>query len=228
MLTSKYKIKMQKFLGLTVCLSAVISFVPTVAFSLPLLGQTLNNLAEKAKLEVSKTTGISANSLSVVNQVTLADTGITRFKLIDTQGNIYGVSLDPAGNQISQEVLEQAIQAINNKGFVGKLETELVNRIAQGGNTPIKVIFHLKGETVQPYQGSNRTEHQNHLNTLKSHYQLIQQPLVNQLKESNQRVIYQSLYTPIVVAEVTPLLIQTIAARSDVERIYLSRRTIRR
>ncbi|MEH2357198.1 hypothetical protein [Nostoc sp.] len=47
-------------------------------------------------------------------------------------------------------------------------------------------------------------------------------------KVLNQRVIYQSLYTPIVVAEVTPLLIQTIAARSDVERIYLERRTIRR
>ncbi|MBN4000555.1 hypothetical protein [Nostoc sp. LPT] len=111
---------MQKFLGLTVCLSAVISFVPTVAFSLPLSGnQTLNNLAEKAKLEVSKTTGISADHLSVANKATLADTEITQFKLIDPQGNIYGVSLDAAGNQISQEVLEQAIQAINNKGFVG-------------------------------------------------------------------------------------------------------------
>ncbi|WP_292780810.1 MULTISPECIES: hypothetical protein [unclassified Nostoc] len=220
---------MQKFLGLTICLSAIISFVPTVAFSLPLSGnQTLNNLAEKAKLEVSKTTGIAAEHLSVVNKATLADTGIMRFKLIDTQGNIYGVSLDAAGNQISQEVLEQAIQAINNKGFVGKLETELANRISQGSNSPIRVIFHLKEETVQPYRGSNRTEHQNHLNTLKSHYEAIQQPLVNQLKESNQRVIYQSLYTPIVVAEVTPLLIQTIAARSDVERIYLERRTIRR
>ncbi|MBE9104345.1 hypothetical protein IQ229_05130 [Nostoc cf. edaphicum LEGE 07299] len=220
---------MQKFLGLTVCLSAVISFVPTVAFSLPLSeNQTLNNLAEKAKLEVSKTTGISADYLNVVNKATLDDTGITRFKLIDTQGNIYGVSLDAAGNQINQKVLEQAIQVINNKGFVGKLETELANRIAQGSNTPIRVIFHLKGETVQPYQGSNPTEHQNHLNTLKSHYQVIQQPLVNQLKESKQRVIYQSLYTPIVVAEVTPLLIRKIASRSDVERIYLARRTIRR
>ncbi|WP_334855182.1 S8 family serine peptidase [Nostoc sp.] len=185
-------------------------------------------MAEKAKLEVSKTTGISADRLSVANKATLANTEITRFKLIDTQGNIYGISLDAAGNQISQEVLDQAVQAINNKGFVGKLEAELANRIGQGSNSPIRVVFYLKGKTVKPYRGSNRTEYQNYFSTLKSHYEAIQQPLVKQLKESNQRVIYQSLYTPMVVAEVTPLLIQTIAARSDVERIYLERRRIPR
>lgn len=128
---------MQKFLDLTIGLSAVICFVPTVSFSLPLSGnQTLNNLAEKAKLEVSKTTGISTNRLSIANTATLANTGITRFKLRDIQGNMYGVSLDSAGNQISRETLEQAIQAINNKGFVSKLEAELANHIAQGSNSP--------------------------------------------------------------------------------------------
>ncbi|NDJ22105.1 hypothetical protein GS682_10750 [Nostoc sp. B(2019)] len=213
---------MQKFLGLTVGLSAVICFMPTVAFSLPLSeNQTLNNLAEQAKLEVSKTTGISTDHLSIANTATLANTGITRFKLRDIQGNMYDVSLDSAGNQISREALEQAIQAINNKGFVGKLEAELANRIAQGSNSPIRVVFSLRAKTVRPYGQSNRAEYQN---TLRSHYAVIQQPLVNQLQESNQRVIYQSLYTPMVVAEVTPSLIQAIAARSDVERIYLERR----
>lgn len=216
---------MHKFLGLAISLSTVISFMPTVAFSLPLLeNQTLNNLAQKAKLEVSKTTGILVDQLSIANKTTLSDTEITRFKLIDTQGNIYGVSLDAAGNQVGQEVLEEAIQAINNKNFVGKLEAELANRIDQGSNSPIRVVFDLKGETVEPYRGANRTERQNHFNTLKSYYGEIQQPLIDQLKESNQQIIYQSLYTSMVVAEVTPSLIQTIAARSDVERIYLERR----
>ncbi|MBW4684611.1 MAG: hypothetical protein KME40_05800 [Komarekiella atlantica HA4396-MV6] len=216
---------MQKFLGLTIGLFAVICFVPTAAFSLLLSeNQTLNNLAEKAKLEVSKTTGISTDHLSIANTATLAHTGITRFKLRDIQGNMYDVSLDSAGNQISREALEQAIQAINNKGFVGKLEAELANRIAQGSNSPIRVVFYLRAKTVRPYGQPNRAEYQNYLNTLRSHYAVIQQPVVNQLQESNQRVIYQSLYTPMVVAEVTPSLIQAIATRSDVERIYLERR----
>ncbi|WP_193195475.1 hypothetical protein [Nostoc sp. MG11] len=216
---------MQKFLGLTISLSAVIWFVTTAAFSLPLSkNQTLNNLAEKAKLEVSKTTGISTDHLSIANTANLADTGITRFKLRDIQGNMYGVSLDSVGNLVSQEALERAIQAINNKGFIGKLEAELANRIGQGSNSPIRVVFSLRAKTVRPYGQSNRAEYQNYLNTLRSHYAVVQQPLVNQLQESNQRVIYQSLYTPMVVAEVTPSLIQAIAARSDVERIYLERR----
>ncbi|MBD6619644.1 hypothetical protein FNW02_28440 [Komarekiella sp. 'clone 1'] len=215
---------MQKFLGLTIGLSAVIC-VPTVAFSLPLSeNQTLNNLAEKARLEVSKTTGISTDHLSIANTATLANTGITRFKLRDIQGNMYDVSLDSAGNQISRETLEQAIQAINNKSFIGKLEAELANRIAQGSNSPIRVVFSLRAKTVRPYGQPNRAEYQNYLNTLRSQYAVIQQPLVNQLQESNQQVIYQSLYTPMVVAEVTPSLIQAIATRSDVERIYLERR----
>lgn len=192
-----------------------------VTFSRAIVAQTPGNLAQRARLEVSKITGIPADRLTIVNEAALADTGITRFKLTDAEGKIYGTSLDTAGNSVSQEALGQAIQAFNNKGFVGKLEAELANKLTQS-NSPIKVIFWLKEEAVAPSRGKTVTERQANLNTLKSRYAAIQQPLVDQLKANNQEVIYQSLYAPIVGAAVTPSVIQAMVARSDVERIYLS------
>jgi hypothetical protein len=79
----------------------------------------------------------------------LADTGITRYKLTDAQGKIYGVSLDSSGNPVTQEALARAVQAIDNKGFVGKLEAELANRLAQRSNQPINVIISLKRTTAK-------------------------------------------------------------------------------
>jgi hypothetical protein len=104
-------------------------------------------MAQRARAAASQLTGISAGDLSIVKESPLADTGITRFKLTDARGKIYGVSLDSAGNPVSQEVLRQAVQTIANKGFVGKLESELANRLSQESNSPINVVFFTQRNT---------------------------------------------------------------------------------
>jgi len=182
-------------------------------------------MAQRARAAASQLTGISAGDLSVVKESPLADTGITRFKLTDARGKIYGVSLDRAGNPVSQEGLRQAVQTIANKGFVGKLESELANRLSQESNSPINVVFSLKGTPAAPLRGNvqNRDQYEANLQSVKGRNAEIQRPIVNQLRENGQRVIYQSAYAPMVVATVTPSVIQAIAARSDVERVYLER-----
>lgn len=222
MLINNFKRFVLVFIFTIAILSGLTSFRPFAKAQIPI------NLAEIAKIEIFRTVGIPLERLTIVNQATLAGTDIKQFKVIDSQGNIYGVSLDGAGNKISPEKLKQAVDAINNKGFVGKLEEELATLIAQYSNSPIKVIFYLNSEMIPPYQGSSRTEHQAHLNKLKDRYAEIQKPIVDELKKRGQQTLYQSLYAPLVVAEVSPSIIQMIAGRSDVNRIYLSRVLFRR
>ncbi|RUS95603.1 hypothetical protein DSM106972_089590 [Dulcicalothrix desertica PCC 7102] len=83
----KYK-RFPTFLILTVLVIWV-----TVPVNQATIAQTPINLYERAKLEVSKITGILTDKLTIVKQARLADTGITRFKLRDTQNNIYGIFL---------------------------------------------------------------------------------------------------------------------------------------
>src|SRR4028118_2084351 len=210
-------------------------------------------MAQRARAAASQLTGIPAEGLSVVKESPLTDTGITRFKLTDAQGKIYGVSLDSAGNLVSQEALRQAVQTIANKGFVGKreragelggqgpvrqavqtiankgfvgkLESELANRLGQESNSPINVVFYLKGAPSVSLRGNvqNRAQYEANLQTIKDRNAESQKAIVNQLRENGQRVIYQSAYASVVVAAVTPSLIQAIATRPDVERVYLER-----
>ncbi|RUS95604.1 hypothetical protein DSM106972_089600 [Dulcicalothrix desertica PCC 7102] len=126
-------------------------------------------------------------------------------------------SLNPDGSKTSEEALNQAIQAINNTGFVGKLEAELANRINQGNNKPINVVIWLKNKNTQGLGNFNIPSGA-----------FLQEPLINLLKENNQQIILQSSYAPVVVAAVTPSFIIKIAERSDVERIYLERRRVPR
>lgn len=198
-------------------LAVLTAFNPTVT------SQTPVNLTQRAAAEVSRITVIPVDRLTVVNQASLAGTEIKRFKIRDLQGKIYGVNLDAAGNPVSQEVVNQAIEAFNNRGFVGKLEAELANRLLQGSSNPISVVIWLKAETVAPLTGRTPAERQANLDILRTRYAKIQQPVVEQLEANGQQVIYQSLYSPVVAAAVTPQVIQRIAARTDVERIYLEK-----
>jgi hypothetical protein len=71
----------------------------TVLVNQVTIAQTPINLHERAKLEVSKITGIPTDKLTIVKEARLGDTGITRYKLRDTQNNIYGVSLNFDGSK---------------------------------------------------------------------------------------------------------------------------------
>jgi len=181
--------------------------------------------SQEAKSAISQITGIPADRFSVATEAPLANTGITRFKARDNQGKIYGVSLDTSGNIVSQEALGRAMEAIDNQGFVGKLETELANLVNQRSNSPINVVFWLKGTAAAPFRGNVETQaqYEANLETIKARNTQIQQPVVNQLKANNQQIIYQSPYAPVLVTSATPSAIQSLAARSDVERVYLER-----
>lgn len=181
-------------------------------------------LSEKAREHISKQRGIPKERLNLKKEARLADTDITRFKLIDSDGTIYGVSLDANGNQVSDEVVNKALQAFNNKRFVGKLESDLVELIQKGDNNPIRVAFYLKDDAIStPFQGNTREERQNHLKKRRNRYAEIHKPLIDELNAKGQTVLYQSEYSPIIFAIVTPDVIKEIARRPDVERVYLGR-----
>jgi subtilisin family serine protease len=184
----------------------------------------INSRAERAKAAASQLTGVPANLLKVAKESPLANTGITRYKLTDGQGKIYGVSLDSSGNLVKDEALRQAVKSIENRGFVNKLETALANRISQKANTPINVIIFLNGSTA-PSRSNNqsRAQYESNLATLKNSNAQIQRAVVNQLQARGQKVLHQSAYAPVVAASVTPSQIQDLAARSDVKQIYLER-----
>lgn len=186
--------------------------------------------AEGARAAVSQATGIPTDQLTVAKAAPLADTGIRQFKLLDAEGNIYGVALDARDQPVSDETLERAVQEIDNRGFVGKLEAELADRLTQRANGPINVIFWLKGTTDQPLRGDRVTseEYETKLRTIRTQIAAIQKLVADQLRALGQRVIYQAQYAPLVVAAVTPSAIRAMAARPDVERVYLERVSIPR
>lgn len=183
-----------------------------------------NSRVQEAKLRLFQSRGIPPESLTVVKEATLADTGITRFKMRDSQGKIYNVSIDASGNPVNEQALRQAVEAIENKGFEGKIEAELAKLLGQrSNNTAIDVVILLKGETVAPIQRNVQTRAQldANLTQIRSVNAAKAKPLMNQLQGNNQQIIYRSDYAPVVVARVTPEMIEKMAARSDVERIYL-------
>lgn len=183
-------------------------------------------LAEKAKSVVSEAKGIPVTKLSIAKVAPLADTGIRQYKLMDTKGNIHGVDLDAFGNPVSREVVDQALQEINNRGFVGKLEAELADLLKQRDDSQtINVIFWMKGTTSPPRRGDRVTpeEYEANLRTIKNQVAAIEKPLVDMLKAKGQRILYQAQYAPAVAAAVKPSRIKASEARSDVERIYLER-----
>lgn len=183
-------------------------------------------LAEKAKSVVSEAKGIPVTKLNVAKVAPLADTGIRQYKLMDTEGNIHGVDLDAFGNPVSREVVDQALQEINNRGFVGKLEGELADLFKQRDDSQtINVIFWMKGTTSPPRRGDRVTpeEYEANLRTIKNQVAAIEKPLVDMLKANGQRILYQAQYAPAVAAAVKPSRIKALEARSDVERIYLER-----
>lgn len=144
---------------------------------------------------------------------------------MDPENNIYDISLDANGNPLSQEALEQAIRVVESElsGFVGKLEGELAARIAQGSDDPIQVIIRLRQEATPPSRPVSGIEDEANRNLRNSRIATIQQPLLDLLTANGQQVIFRSSIAPIVIAAVTPSLIQTIAERSDVVRISLER-----
>jgi hypothetical protein len=210
----------------------ILAFIITVAVVLgitifkPIVQAQISvNLPERAKAEVVRTTGIPANNLTIGNQTTLAGTNIKKFKIIDSQNNVYFTSLDAAGNSVSKEVLNQAIEAFHSKSWVGRIEVALDNLIKQGLNESIQIIIWLKEEPTAPSRGRTPDERLANLNKLRVRNTAIEQPIVEQLKLLGQEVTFQSSIAPIIGATVTPSLIHTIAAHPDVKRISLDHKT---
>lgn len=181
------------------------------------------NLSDRAKSAISRNTGIPVDALTIENETGVADTRIKQFKLQDQAGNLYNIALDASGNQISEETVDKALQDFNNRGFQGKLESRLTERIRKGGSESIKVIFHLKSEAGEPFRGKTITERQAHLEKVKARISASQQQLIEQVKSSRYQIVYQSLYTPIVVISLPVQAIESLAQRFDVERVYSER-----
>jgi hypothetical protein len=182
--------------------------------------------SERAVVVLSQALGISTEGLTVAGMAPLADTGVRRYKLIDAQGNLHGVNLDAAGSAVSNVKVERLLKEIDNRGFVGKLEINLADKLAKKDDTPIKVLFWLKGETAPPRRGEGvkLAEYEAHLQTVRSQVAAIAWPFVDKLKKTKVvRVRYQAQDAPLVAATVKPSELRALADQPEVERIYLER-----
>jgi subtilisin family serine protease len=130
------------------------------------------------------------------------------------------VALDVNGNQVNDEVLEQAFQEFNNRGFEGKLQSKLAERIRKGGGESIRVIFQLRSEAGEPFQGKTDTERQAYLERVSARISTNQRQFVEQVKGGKHQVVYQSLYTPMVVVLLPVQAVEALSRRGDVERVY--------
>ena len=162
----------------------------------------------------------------VVRAAPLGDSGIQRFKVVDDQGNIAGVDVDAAGNPVSVEAIERAMQDLASRGFVGKLESELAGRVARGDDTgSINTVYWLSGAVAEPLRGDTVTpeNYEARLVAIRAQIAALQKPVADQLRASGQRILYQAQYAPVVVAASTGYSIRAMEARADVERVYLER-----
>jgi subtilisin family serine protease len=210
-------------------IASAVSFIPWgLGQRLPEAKADEQSLAEKARAVLSQATGRAVDELTVVKQAPLASTGIRRFKVLDSQGNIHSVNLDDSGNPVSHEEVQRAAKDISDRGFGGKLEAELTDRLSAHDETNlVNVVFWLKGEEAptQPlrHQGLSEGERRSHLDTVRDQIAAIQQPVVDYLRAMGQQVIYQARYAPAVVAAASASAIWEMEARDDIERIYLER-----
>lgn len=182
--------------------------------------------AEKAKALVARATGLAADQLTVGRESLLAETGIRRLKLLDREGNIHGVALDDSGNPVSREAVQEAVDELSQRGFVGNQEAELAERLsAQRNAGPINVVFSLNGATtpVLRQEGLTAEARAAQLAAVGDQMAAIQAPIVNQLAASGQRVVYQAKYAPMVVVAANASAIRAMESRDDVECIYLER-----
>ena len=182
-----------------------------------------NSSAAQAKALVSQATGLSPDELIVGREALLGDSGIRRMKLIDGGGRVFGIALDETGNRASGTAVKDAIAEMNQKGFVGKLDAGLAQRLSAARDSgPMRVILWLKDTANQTQRQAGQTDETREAG-LASRVAVLQQPSVNQLRSAGQEVIYQSQYAPAVVVSASTPAIRAMEARDDVERIYLER-----
>lgn len=208
-------------------MASVVAFaVWTLGSGVPQSEASEEPSSEKAKAVVSQATGVPAAQLRVAKMVPLSDMGIRQFKITDAQGNVYRADLDTFGNQVSAENIKGITEEIDNRGFVDKVEAELDDLLTRrSADNPINVIFWLKGTTVPPLRGDRvtPTDYEANLQIIKAQIAASEGPLVDQLRRVKGQIIYQAQYAPLVVAAATPSVIRALAARPDVERVYLER-----
>jgi subtilisin family serine protease len=182
--------------------------------------------AMAAEQVATRTAGGPPAPPKVVRAAPLGDSGIQRFKVVDDQGDIAGVDVDAAGNPVSAEAVERAMQDLASRGFVGKLESELAGRVARGDDTsPINTVYWLSGAVAEPLRGDTVTpeKYEARLAGIRAQIAALQKPVADQLRASGQRILYQAQYAPVVVAASTGYRIRAMEARADVERVYLER-----
>jgi hypothetical protein len=87
----------------------------------------------------------------------LASAGIRRFKMLDQPGQLHGVDLDDAGKPVGHEEVQRAVNELTNRGFVGKLETDLAERLSTHDDMDvIYVILWLKAEETPAWPCNSR------------------------------------------------------------------------
>jgi len=180
----------------------------------------------RAKALVAGATGLAPDQLTVGRESLMAEAGIRRLKLLDPKGNIYGVALDDSGNPVSREAVQEAVEELSQRGFVGKQDAELAERLsAQRDAGPINVVFWLNGATnpVLRQEGPRNEERAAQLTAVRDQMAAIQDPIVNELAASGQQVVYQARYAPVVVVKADAPAIRAMESRGDVECIYLER-----
>jgi len=232
------------FIGL---MATVLAIAPAISSS-QALGQNPSNttqvteaIKQKARQLVSQRTGVSINSLAVVNSATvnypLQGKIAFAIKVRDLKGGLSGITLDGNGQELSSAQLRTNEQAAYT-ALYGKLHPSLAQKLASAPqDQPIRVMLWLKqSSSAKPQRPApNNTSNSNDkspasLAQVNAFYQQVDaqraatvQPLVtsiaNRLRSVGNNVRTEK-YSPVVYASLTPQAISQVGQWSEVDRVY--------
>lgn len=219
-------------LGLSLGIPAVVG-VTTLA-ELP------ENLERVALEQVNKLSNVPLNQLTVVNASTvnykLQGKTVFNFKVIDSSGKIYGITLNSSGQELSSAQL-RASEVAAAAAQYGKLAPSVAQKLGSASQSqPMRVMIWLKQPfgafasrpAANPHSTSGASIAQ--LSALLSQLdaqrsvavQSIIAPIANWVKGFDSYLKTEK-YSPVIYANLTPQAIRLLGAMSEVDQVYEAR-----
>ncbi len=188
--------------------------------------QELNNAALRT---ISQRSGRPVGDLEIANSTSVEATNVRDFKVIDLQGNLYGVALSASGQEVSPESLEAAILARASEP-ANKIHPTLASQLAQASSSQgIRSIVWFRGPETAPQRPTNQSERMSaeQLTTVQRQAASARAAAVapfvqrglSQVRGVGATRVSANQYDPVVYATLTPAQIRQLAQSPDVLEI---------
>jgi hypothetical protein len=156
------------------------------------------------------------------------DDNLTRTKVLHPKTRrISGINLDQNNRQVPAEQVQAILASKQGKGFKGKLEAELADKVSRSqptATTSVVVWLNTLGaapkmnrSAAQSSQASSETA------AFRNFHKNATEPAKQFIQASGGQVKYQSEYAPLLVVTVPNSLISALEQRNDVQSIHLER-----